>query len=96
MSQRRKGNRQKRKIIKNFFQPARGVPLTPFLFVGHLGLEIRLEETHRLRCLLSAQPVQTNITEEITVGESPTQKKENRVSDSLVGHLGLEPRTSRL
>ena len=43
--------------------------------VGHLGLEIRLEETHRLRCLLSAQPVQTNITEEITVGESPTQKK---------------------
>ena len=32
----------------------------------------------------------------LTVGESPTTKKENRVSDSLVGHLGLEPRTSRL
>ena len=53
--------------------------------VGHLGLEIRLEETHRLRCLLSAQPVQTNGTEEITAGESPTNKKENRVSDSLRG-----------
>ena len=46
-----------------------------FSFVGHLGLEIRLVETHRLRCLLSAQPVQTNRTEEITVGASPTNKK---------------------
>ena len=44
--------------------------LTSLVLVGHLGLEIRLVETHRLRCLLSAQPVQTNGTEEITVGES--------------------------
>ena len=53
--------------------------------VGHLGLEICLVKTHRLCCLLSAQPVQTNGTEEITVGASPTNKKENRVSDSLRG-----------
>ena len=67
------------------------------LFVGHLGLEIRLEETHRLRCLLSAKPVQTNRTKEITVGASQTKKVENHKCDSLlVGHLGLEPRTSRL
>ena len=49
--------------------------LTSLVLVGHLGLEIRLVETHRLRCLLSAQPVQTNGTEEITVGASPTNKK---------------------
>ena len=82
-------------VVKAYKQKKRTA--LAILFVGHLGLEIRLVETHRLRCLLSAQAVQTNITEEITVGESPTQKKENRVSDSLsVGHLGLEPRTSRL
>ena len=28
--------------------------LTSLVLVGHLGLEIRLVETHRLRCLLSA------------------------------------------
>ena len=37
----------------------------------------------------------------LTVGESPTIKKENRVCDSLVGHLGLEifsgmPSTTRV
>ena len=33
--------------------------LTSLFGVGHLGLETCLVETHRLRCLLSAQPVQT-------------------------------------
>ena len=32
----------------------------------------------------------------LTVGESPTNKKADNKSYPLVGHLGLEPRTSRL
>ena len=48
--------------------------LTLLLSVGHLGLEICLVETQRLRSLLSAQLVQTNRTKSITVGESPTKK----------------------
>ena len=35
-------------------------------------------------------------TKEITVGESPTNKKADNFCYPLVGHLGLEPRTSRL
>ena len=66
------------------------------LFVGHLGLETCLVETHRLRCLLSAKPVQTNRTKEITAGASPTTKKRTALAILFVGHLGLEPRTSRL
>ena len=55
-------NKTKKKALTACFL----LQLTLFLSVGHLGLEIHLVETHRLRCLPSAQLVQTNRTEEIT------------------------------
>ena len=81
-------------------------PLKAILFVGHLGLEIFSGKPSTARVSLGPidfvvccrrKPVQTNETKSITVGESPTNKKKRKPNGFLfVGHLGLEPRTSRL